>query len=162
MKRRNRRPDWRRIKTLRSYTIDEAATALQVHRNAIRHWIKKGGLPASAERRPHLIHGAALVAFLKERRAATRRRCGPGQFFCLKCREPRPPAGGMVDYHPITASRGTLVALCPACDTLMRRFVSRARLAAAAAHFDTQVAHAQESLVDTAMPAPDCHLRAED
>jgi len=32
MIRRNRRPDWRRIKTLRSYTIDEAANVLHVHR----------------------------------------------------------------------------------------------------------------------------------
>jgi excisionase family DNA binding protein len=159
MKRRNRRPDWRRIKTLRSYTIDEAATALQVHRNAIRHWIKNGGLPASTERRPHLIHGGDLVAFLKQRRAATRRKCGPGQFFCLKCREPQSPAGGMVDYHPITASRGTLVGMCLTCGTLMRRFVSRAQLAAAARHFDVQVAHPQESLMDTAMPAQNCHLQ---
>ena len=162
MIRRNRRPDWRRIKTLRSYTVVEAATTLQVHRNAIRHWIKKGGLLASTDRRPHLIHGADLVAFLKERRAARLRRCGPGQFFCLKCRKPQPPAGNMVDYHPITASRGTLVGMCPACSTLMRRFTSRARLAVVAGHFDIQVTDLQPSLMDTSMPALDCHLEVGD
>ena len=113
MIRRNRRPDWRRIKTLRSYTIDEAARALHVHRNAVRHWIRHCGLPAITDRRPHLIHGADLVAFLKARRAANRRRCAPGEFFCLKCRQPRRSAGGMVDYQAITPTRGVLVGLCP-------------------------------------------------
>jgi excisionase family DNA binding protein len=159
---RNRRPDWRRIKTLRSYTIDEAAARLDVHRNTIRFWIKKCGLPVSNDRRPHLIQGGDLVAFLKGRRKAKQHRCGPDQFFCLKCRHLRPPAGSMVDYRPITDSRGTLVGMCPTCSTLMQRFVSRARLADMMRHFDLQVAHRQESLMDTAMPALNCHSRAED
>jgi len=162
MTRRNRRPDWRRIKTLRSYTIDEAAGALQVHPNAIRHWIKKFGLRISNDRRPHLIHGGDLVSFLKERRAAARRRCGPGQFFCLKCREPRAPAGRMVDYQPLTATRGTLIGMCPTCDKLLRRFVSVARLQAETRDLDLQITHLQVSLRDTAMPALGCHLQAED
>jgi hypothetical protein len=86
MTRRNRRPDWRRIKALRSYTIDEAATALRVHRNAVRYWIKRCALPVFTDQRPHLIQGGDLVSFLKGRREAKRRSCGPGQFFCLKCR----------------------------------------------------------------------------
>jgi excisionase family DNA binding protein len=139
MIRRNRRPDWRRIKTLRSYTIEEAATALEVHRNAIRYWIKKGGLPVLADQRPHLILGTDLVAFLKARRATARRPCGPGQLFCLKCRQPQTPAGGMVDYQPTTPTRGVLVAMCPECETLMRRFVSRARLAVVAQQFDLKI-----------------------
>ena len=74
MIRRNRKPNWRRIKTLRSYTIDEAAKALGVHRNTIRHWIKKSGLRAFTDQRPHLIQGGDLVAclqaFANERRQA--------------------------------------------------------------------------------------------
>jgi excisionase family DNA binding protein len=159
---RNRRPDWRRIKTLRSYTIEEVAARLDVHRNTIRSWIKKCRLPVSNDRRPHLIQGGDLVAFLKERRKAKRHRCGPGEFFCLKCRKPQPPAGGMVNYHPLSAVRGTLVGMCPTCGTLMQRFVSLARLAEITRYFDLQVAHRQESLTDTAMPALNCHLRAED
>ena len=65
MIRRNRKPNWRRIKTLRSYTIDEAAKALGVHRNTIRHWIKKSGLRAFTDQRPHLIQGGDLVACLQ-------------------------------------------------------------------------------------------------
>jgi excisionase family DNA binding protein len=124
MIRRNRRPNWRRVKSLRCYTIDEAARALGVHRNSIRHWIKKDGLRAFTDQRPYLIQGGDLATFLQERRAASRRKCGPGQFYCLKCRRPQKSAEGMVDYKPMTASRGALVGICPGCGTLMRRFIT--------------------------------------
>ena len=156
MIRRNRRPNWRRIKTLRTYTIDEAAKALGVHRNSIRHWIKKSGLRAFTDRRPHLIQGGDLVIFLRERRAASRRRCGPGQFYCLKCRRPQRSAEGMVDYEPMTASRGALVGICPGCGTLMRRFITAARLAAVAGDCDIRSTHRHESLKDTSPPRLDC------
>jgi hypothetical protein len=161
MKRRNRRPDWRRIKTLRSYTIEEVATVLRVHRNAVRYWIKKCALPAFTDQRPHLIQGGDLVSFLKGRRAARRQHCGPGQFFCLKCRQPRTSAQGMVDYRLIIPSRGVLMGMCPVCATLMHRFVSQARLAAVSREFNVQVEPRQESLKDTAMPRLNCHFTDE-
>jgi Helix-turn-helix domain len=139
MTRRNRRPNWRRIKTLRCYTIDEVARLLEVHRNAVRYWIK-GGLPVLADQRPHLIQGGELAAFLKARRLAKKQKCGPCQFFCLKCRQPRKPAGGIVDYQPSTPARGVLVAICPVCETLMHRFTSQARLTAIERYFNIQIA----------------------
>lgn len=162
MTQRNRRPDWRLIKTLRSYTIDEVACVLRVHRNSVRYWIKQCGLPVLAERRPHLIHGADLVAFLKGRRAARRQKCGPGQFFCMKCRQPRAPMGGMVDYEPITYLRGSFIGKCPACETLMRRFVSRAQLDRIGRELSIQNAHLQESLRDTFPPSVYCLMNAKD
>ena len=105
MKRRNRRPDRRRIKTLRSYTIDEAARVLDVHRNTIRHWIK-GGLPVVDGKRPTLIRGSDLAEFLANRRAARRQTCRPGEIYCVKCRKPREPAGRMADYLPSSPTAG--------------------------------------------------------
>jgi hypothetical protein len=35
---------------------------------------------------------------------------------------------GMADYIPATSSSGTLTGICPACETLIYRRVSRARL----------------------------------
>jgi excisionase family DNA binding protein len=162
MIRRNRRPDWRRIKTLRSYTIQEAADTLRVHRNAVRHWIKKCGLPALADRRPHLIRGADLIEFLKGRRAARRTKCGSGQLFCLKCRLPRSPAAGLVEYRASAAGRGSLIGICTVCETIMRRFVSKDRADAILAEFSASPARGQESLVDSARPALNCHLNTTD
>ena len=59
MKLHNRRPDGRRAKSLRSYSIDEIARLLGVHRNTVRHWIRNG-LPVLDDRRPNLILGSEL------------------------------------------------------------------------------------------------------
>ena len=160
MIRRNRRPNWRLIKSLRTYTIDEAAARLAVHRNAVRYWIKQG-LPVLSHQRPYLIHGVALVVFLKSRRAAMRRKCKPGELFCLKCREPRAPAAGTADYEQGSSVRGSIIGLCPVCEKLMRRFVSVCRLAAIAPEFGLKLGPAGESLVGTDSPCLSCHSHSE-
>ena len=119
-------------------------------------------MPALTDRRPFLIRGADLVAFLKERRAEKRQRCGPRQIYCLKCRKPRTPAEETADYEPIDPNRGTLVGICPVCEALIRRFVSKARLPALAREFDLKFTHHQESLMDTATPGTSCHFHSKD
>jgi hypothetical protein len=89
---RNRRADWRRIKSKYSYTTEEAARALNLHRNTVRNWIRRGGLPAMTESRPHLILGGVLVEFLKAKRLALKRKCGLGELYCLKCHRAASPA----------------------------------------------------------------------
>jgi len=80
---RNRRADWRRIKGKYSYTVEEAARALNLHRNTVRNWVRRGGLPAMTGSRPYLILGVVLVEFLKARRLALKRKCGLGELYCL-------------------------------------------------------------------------------
>ena len=80
------------LKAPRSYTIDEVARTLEVHRNTVRHWIK-AGLPVIDGKRPVLMLGADLVEFLLQRRDARRQPCRAGQMFCLKCRKPQEPGG---------------------------------------------------------------------
>lgn len=153
----NRRADWRRIRTHLSYTYEEAARALSVHRMTVRHWVKHCGLPVLAVRRPHLILGADLIAFLKARRTAQRRKCGPGEMYCLKCRSPRKPAAGLLEYRVYSPSRGAIVGICTDCETLMYRFVSAHRAASLAAEFNMQLEHHHESLSGSANPSLNCH-----
>src|SRR6202050_3162513 len=94
MTRPNPRPDRRRVKVLRSYTIDEVARTLEVHRNTVCHWIK-AGLPVIDDKRPILMLGSDLAEFLLRRREARRQPCQAGQMFCLKFRKPQEPAGQM-------------------------------------------------------------------
>jgi excisionase family DNA binding protein len=96
VRRRNRRPDGRRAKSLRSYAIDEAARVIGVHRNTVRHWIKNG-LPVLDDRRPALILGSDLKGFLARQRKARRQPCQPGEIFCVKCRKPQKPDGAVAD-----------------------------------------------------------------
>ena len=100
-----RRVDARRVKIHRSYTIEEVVRCLGVHKHTVRRWLK-AGLPAIDARRPTLIHGAALRSYLEDSRRARRQPCGQGELFCFRCRHPRAPAGGILDYLPISSISG--------------------------------------------------------
>src|SRR5207248_1985511 len=119
--------DPRLAKTHRNYTVEEVARLMGVHRNTVREWLKVG-LAAIDGRRPTLILGAELGRFLASRRAARKRLTPPGMIYCLRCREPRPPAGGIADYQQRTAITGDLVGICPVCDAMLYRRVSLAKL----------------------------------
>lgn len=121
-----RRLNYRLAKIHRNYTVEEAATLFGVHRNTVREWIKRG-LPVIAGR-PVLMLGRELRAFLLDRRANNRRPCGPGQIYCVRCRSPREPALGMVEYHALTAILGNLVGICSHCEALIYRRVNCSRL----------------------------------
>ena len=92
----------RRVKLHRSYSVEEAARLLRVHKNTVRTWIKTGLQPID-ERRPTLILGRELARFLHDRRQRGRKRCQPGQLYCVRCRAPKDPAAGAAEYVPITA-----------------------------------------------------------
>jgi hypothetical protein len=123
----NRRIDPRRIKIHYSYTVKDASDALGTHKNTIRHWIKQG-LPITDEQRPAMLLGTAIRAFLENRKAKRKHRLMAGEFYCLKCRAPKTPAGGMADYVASSADLGNLTGLCPDCETIMNKRTSLAKL----------------------------------
>jgi excisionase family DNA binding protein len=122
-----RRPNYRLVKIHRNYTVEEVARLFGAHKNTVRQWIKSG-LKSLDRRRPLLVHGSDLSAFLRDRKQAKKRPCQPGEFYCLRCRVPRPPAGEMAEYIPITGTIGNLEGICPECDTMIYRRASLAKL----------------------------------
>jgi hypothetical protein len=62
-----------------------------------------------------------LRVLLEARRKRAKRPCPPGFMFCLKCREPRPPAGRMIDYALLAATSGNPIGLCPISGLMFRR-----------------------------------------
>jgi excisionase family DNA binding protein len=118
-----RRHSSRRVKIHRNYTIAEAAALLGAHKHTVSRWIARGGLPTTDARRPRLIHGEDLRAFLRARHPP-KQPCRNGEFYCLRCRAPKRPALGMADYIPRTATRGMLRGLCPTCERLIYRAAS--------------------------------------
>lgn len=116
-----RYPNPQRVKSYYPYTVEDVALLLRVHKNTVRRWIGEG-LPVLDGQRPMLIHGAALKAFLQKRRDAAKQVCGPGRLPCFRCRGPRPPAGGIVDFIQTTDTTGTLKATC-LCGAQMNRQV---------------------------------------
>jgi hypothetical protein len=134
----NRRIDPRRIKIHRNYTVEEAAKVIGTHKNIVRLWIKQG-LPTADERRPTLILGNELRAFLENRKARRKHRLAAGQFYCFKCQAPKTPAKGMIDYNPSSPTLGNLMALCPDCETIMNRRTSLAGLNRAKGELDVKI-----------------------
>lgn len=131
----------RLIKLHRAYTVEEAALLLGKHKNTLRAWIKLG-LPVLTAQRPALILGSDLRTFLEARRKRSARPCCPGTIYCFKCRAPKRPAGGMVDYVPSNASGGNLKALCESCGTVMNRRIALAEIGSRMPGVDVQIREA--------------------
>src|SRR5215475_3445901 len=133
-----RRTDPRRAKLHRNYTVEEAARLFGVHRGTVRAWLR-AGLKTVDDGRPALILGHELRRFLSERRASRKRPTPPGMIYCLRCREPRRPAGDIADYQPRTAASGDLQGICPKCNTMLYRRVSLAALEAVSVGLDVRI-----------------------
>ena len=135
--------------------MEEVASRFGVHRNTVRDWVRRG-LPISDNKRPMLILGRDLFAFLQARRAKNKRPCGPGEIYCVRCRKPQKPAGGMVDYRIITKVLGNLVALCPDCESLMNRRVSISKLARVRGDMEVRMPLGLEHIVESDGPSVNC------
>lgn len=117
----------RGVRRHRNYTVDDAALASGVARGTVRRWLKNGGLPAITDRRPYLILGEDLAAYLTDRKAP-RQRCQLVECFCFACRAPRAPAGRMVELDHVTATTGNMKALCETCLGIMHKRLSLRKL----------------------------------
>lgn len=146
------RPNPRLAKIHRSYTVEEIAKLFGVHRNTVRAWIARG-LPTIDQRRPVLVLGRHLADYLQARRTVNKRPCGPGQIYCLRCREPRAPAGGVVRYHALTPTQGNLVGLCGCCGAGLNRRVSLTKLASVQGELRVTLAQAQDHIDESPLPS---------
>ncbi|HEX8414322.1 MAG TPA: helix-turn-helix domain-containing protein [Sphingomicrobium sp.] len=153
-----RRVNLRAVKLHRSFSVPELAACLGVHKNTVRHW-QRGGLKPIDGGRPVLSQGETVRAFLSERNASRKRPCPPGTLYCFRCREPRPPALGMVDYLSTNGRTGNVRAICEACDTVMHRQASKAGLASILADCDIQHVEALPRLKGS--PSPSLHSELE-
>jgi hypothetical protein len=122
-----RHPNYRLVKTHRSYAVEEIAGLFGAHKNTVRQWIRTGLKPLD-RRRPLLVHGSELSAFLRDRKQKNKRPCQPGEIYCVRCRAPKQPDGDMADYLPITERLGNLEGICPDCGAMIYRRASLAKL----------------------------------
>jgi hypothetical protein len=143
-----------RVRTGITYDVAEIAKLFAIHRNTVRNWLRQG-LKTIDDRRPQLIHGTALRAFLGQQHSARKSACGPGEFFCFKCRAPRAPFAQMIDVAPHTAKVSKLTALCSVCETQMHRTIRQSDLVNLAGLFDLKTM-ASERLKDCPEANVDC------
>jgi hypothetical protein len=144
----SRHPNYRLVKIHRSYTVEEIARLLHVHKNTVRAWLKQG-LSTIDRQKPTLILGSVLARFLQDRRQRHRKRCAPGEIYCVKCRAPVRPAGDMADYLPTNATLGSLRGICPTCETLIYRRVTYSRLDESRGRLDVTIPRALSHIADS-------------
>lgn len=153
------RLDRRKIKRHHSYTVDEAARAIGAARGTVRRWLDSG-LPAIRDRKPFLILGKDLAAYMAGR-ARPKCSCPPGTCYCVKCRKTRRPAGDMAEFVPMNAHSGNFRALCPDCGSLMHRRTSASQLEAIRAFLDVAIVERQPRLNDSGQASTNDHLRRD-
>lgn len=122
-----KRPNPRAVKAARTYTVEEAAIALDVSVGTIRTWVKSG-LPLMRSQRPFLILGDSLRSFLEDRTKAAKAPLQPDQLYCLSCKAGRTPMGLLVDCIPQTAKTARLLGLCEDCGGTCNRMISRSNI----------------------------------
>ena len=150
-------PNPRLAKIHRSYSVEDLARLFKVHKNTVRHWQRDGLKPIDGGR-PILFHGSTVRDFLAKRNASRKAPCLPGTLYCFRCRAPRDPAGGMVDFIRISATSGNLRALCATCETVMHRRAATATLAAIMPACDMQFAEGPARLKGSPRPSLNCDL----
>jgi hypothetical protein len=153
-----RHPNHRLVKIHRSYSVEEIAKLFRIHKNTVRLWVKNG-LATVDDKRPMLILGHVLVAFLQTRRAKNKQPCKPGELYCVRCRSPKSPAGDMAEYSTITEKFGNLIAICPDCDAFMNRRVSLAKIEQIRGKVDISFPEAVRHLIDSTNPTVNSDLR---
>jgi hypothetical protein len=122
-----RHPNPRLAKIHRNYSVEELARLFKVHKNTVRKWFRQGLQPIDGQR-PIVVHGEEVRCFLGERRAKVKRPAGPGRIYCLPCREPKVPAGKIVECVATTDTTGTLQGICPDCNRMIYRRVNPKKL----------------------------------
>ena len=152
-----RHPNPRLAKIHRNYTVDEVATLYAVHKNTVRAWVKSG-LPTSDDRKPLLILGRDLTAYLQAKRVKNKQTCQPGQIYCMRCRVPKSPGGDMAEYQPLTPTLGNLIGICPSCNSMMYRRVNLAKLTEVSANLDLTLPQALLHIGESPNPSVNSDL----
>lgn len=110
----------RLVRQHHSYTAQEVADRFGLHKNAVLNWVKQG-LRTIDGKRPLLIHGSDLIAFLDRRQKQRKRPCKPDEFYCCKCRQPQPVWERVLDLTQLKPAQWLARGLCAMCGTRMQR-----------------------------------------
>lgn len=112
-----------KAKIHRSYTVEETACLFLVHKNTVRSWVKKEGLLVCDNKKPMLILGRDLRAFIKARNTERKQKCKLYEMYCLRCKSPQKPAENMVDYEAINKTTGRVIGLCSCCESVINKYM---------------------------------------
>lgn len=109
------------------YTIKDIAESLCKHPRTVMNWIKDG-LPVCSRKRPMMIHGNDLREYLITKNKRNKKTCGPGELYCVACKELKIPKGHLAILDIQNEQVGTLIGECPDCHHTINRKVSLSKI----------------------------------
>ena len=119
----------RLIRAGRTYTPSEIAKLYNIGTGTVYRWLKDGLQPIEQHKNPLLIYGHELRRFLLKRQEKHKKKLGPEEFYCVKCRSAqnaKPEAIRLVKTGKKIGKENRdqyqKVAPCKDCGTEMRRF----------------------------------------
>lgn len=126
------------VKSALTYEVSEAAVALGVSKATIRNWVRDG-LPIMATKKPYLISGAEIRAYLRSKSKAAKKPLNHDELTCFRCGAGRKPFAMSVECIPNTIKTSRLAGACEQCGGTASRIISNSRLNefAATFHFKT-------------------------
>lgn len=132
------------IKSYHCYTKAEAAALVGVSTRTIRNWTRDGLQLLNASH-PPLIRGDDLRNYITAQREDRKVKTGLCEFYCLRCRKGRPPAGEMADCK-VEGNKAMLTALCDVCETVMCKPISLDRLPEIRSKLDLTIKRSEVTL----------------
>lgn len=120
----------RLIRIHRTYTTASLAALLGANVQTVRSWMKKGLVPIDPGNTPLRFQGSVAKGFLKNFRNQARRKLGPDEFYCNRCKAPRlsiPDMIGLSAYRrEIAPGKHFTIRTgkCSVCGCQLRRFAT--------------------------------------
>ncbi|KAJ01535.1 hypothetical protein [Sulfitobacter mediterraneus] len=128
----------RGIKSNKAYQVDELADVAGVSILTVRNWIR-AGMAQIDDQRPTMILGFQALNFLVAHKAKAKRPMAMHEFYCMRCKAPRSPLGGLADFDPSTPTSGRLKALCSVCECVCNRNISAKDLPEVSKTLDVEI-----------------------
>ncbi len=118
-----RRFNWHALKAHRVYTIQEVCAALHCGTTTLQKILDEEQVPVTSDVTPALVVGADLIPALRKHSKVQAMQLG--QMFCLSCKQPSFPAGGMVEDISKPHQPLLFQAICLHCCGIMCRRVAQ-------------------------------------
>ena len=132
------------IKSFHCYTKPEAAALVGVSTRTIGNWTRDG-LPILDASHPPLIRGDDLRDYITTQREDRKVKTDLCEFYCLRCRKCRGPAGDMADCR-VEGNKVMLTALCDVCESVVCKPISLARFPEVRSKLDLTIKRIEATL----------------
>ena len=139
------------IKETLSYSTNDIAKRFSIHKRTVQEWYR-AGLPRIDNRKPSLVLGADLKAFLKARLNKRKSKCQKNELYCMKCKAPRQSRNNTVDIRFLSKTRMMIIGLCVECNTKTNKVDSTKNLTEIPKIFAIQQIHNRD-LIGSDIPS---------